>query len=258
MGEREPEAGTRQAREREFHDRLYAEGGRERLGPLYSVVDRSKKMYQERVEGLARDADLLEIGCGRGGYAFDVAPRAKHVTGIDISPIADHQAQAEAAELGVEGRTTFETMDAEALRFPDSSFDVVFGSGVLHHLNLNKVLPELARVIRPHGVGVFHEPLGHNPVINWFRNRTPELRSPDEHPLVRQDLDSVEAYFSTVKTEFFHLLEMAAVPVRRYPRAFRSATALLGRLDKSSFNRVPSLKYQAWFVILQFEDPIAT
>jgi hypothetical protein len=36
----------------------------------------------------------------------------------------------------------------------------------------------------PAGWALFSEPLGHNPLVNWYRNRTPEQRTEDEHPLL--------------------------------------------------------------------------
>jgi ubiquinone/menaquinone biosynthesis C-methylase UbiE len=75
----------------------------------------------------------------------------------------------------------FDVMNAEELEFEDAAFDVIFGSGIIHHLDVPRAYSELARVLAPGGSAVFVEPLGHNPLIRVFRNRTPELRTPDEH-----------------------------------------------------------------------------
>ena len=83
----------------------------------------------------------------------------------------------------------------------DDSFDLVCGSGILHHLDLPAAMRELARVLRPSGRAVFMEPLGHNPAINAFRNRTPELRTPDEHPLLGKDLKLCRRYFGSVEVK---------------------------------------------------------
>ena len=37
--------------------------------------------------------------------------------------------------------------------------------------------------MKPSAGALFIEPLGHNPVINLYRRRTPEQRTVDEHPL---------------------------------------------------------------------------
>lgn len=40
----------------------------------------------------------------------------------------------------------------------------------------------------------FSEPLGHNPIINWYRNRTPEMRTEDEHPLLIKDIEFAKIF----------------------------------------------------------------
>ena len=97
--------------------------------------------------------------------------------------MAIEQAIEHARAEGLEDRLTFRVMDAEQLEFADDSFNLVCGSGVLHHLDLNRAYAEVARVLEPTGIGVFEEPLGHNPAINAYRRRTPEMRTVDEHPL---------------------------------------------------------------------------
>ena len=50
--------------------------------------------------------------------------------------------------------------DAQALTFPDHSFDIVISSETLEHIpNLDKALEEIARVLRPGGEHVFTIPL---------------------------------------------------------------------------------------------------
>ena len=66
---------------------------------------------------------------------------------------------------------SFLVMDAESMKFEDKTFDVVYGSGILHHLNIDKAYRELARVLKPDGVAIFIEPLGHNPLINLYRKK---------------------------------------------------------------------------------------
>lgn len=49
-------------------------------------------------------------------------------------------------------------MSAEALDFPDASFDIVSMSGALHHLeHLDQVISEFRRVLKPGGYGVLQE-----------------------------------------------------------------------------------------------------
>jgi ubiquinone/menaquinone biosynthesis C-methylase UbiE len=49
--------------------------------------------------------------------------------------------------------------------YADSSFDAVYGSSVLHHLDLDRALAEVFRVLRPGGRCVFAEPNILNPQV---------------------------------------------------------------------------------------------
>jgi SAM-dependent methyltransferase len=57
-----------------------------------------------------------------------------------------------------EGRITFAGLDAMNLPFPDGSLDVVYGSGIVHHLpDVGRFIAEVARVLRPGGRAVFRD-----------------------------------------------------------------------------------------------------
>ena len=55
--------------------------------------------------------------------------------------------------------------NAEHLPYADASFDAVYGSSVLHHLDLDRALAEVLRVLRPGGRCVFTEPNILNPQV---------------------------------------------------------------------------------------------
>jgi len=73
-------------------------------------------------------------------------------------------------------------MNAEQMAFADDTFDMVFGHSVLHHTDLRLTRGETYRILKTGGIGVFVEPLGHNPLVNLFRRLTPHWRTPAERP----------------------------------------------------------------------------
>jgi SAM-dependent methyltransferase len=252
------EAGTqtRLENERAFHNARFAERAEDPRGHLdkfYDAVGDAFAAHAAILRERGRGADVLEYGCADGSLALEelrVPGFAKSFHGIDISDAAIDRARERAAALGF-ANARFDRMNAEAMDFPDACFDVVYGRGIIHHLRLDAAFPEIARVLRPGGLALFAEPLGHNPVLNWYRNRTPDLRTADEHPLVRDDFALARRHFTKVEASFHGLTTLAAVPLRRSaigPFAF-GAFRGLDRLLLS----LPGLRWQAWYALLRLE-----
>ena len=100
---------------------------------------------------LSPEAHVLDIGCGIGSDAFALADRVGprgFVTGVDFSETLIAE-----AIRRLEGRNVaFEVGDAQALRFPEHSFDAVRTERMLMHVPDAKLaLSEMARVLRAGG-----------------------------------------------------------------------------------------------------------
>ncbi|MCL2387130.1 MAG: class I SAM-dependent methyltransferase, partial [Defluviitaleaceae bacterium] len=91
----------------------------------------------------------------------------------------------------------FMVMDANKLEFEDESFDVVFGAGILHHLDFDKAVQEIKRVLKKDGFCFFIEPMGSNPIGRIVRKRTPQARTIDEKPLENHEISLLKKHFKT-------------------------------------------------------------
>jgi SAM-dependent methyltransferase len=249
-------------REAAFHDALAAASDGRPADRFYAINERSWTCYCEtlirevRLRSQSRPARVLEYGCGIGGYSSRMlAEHGFGSTGIDISPLSVRAArEAAAAEFpGIE--LDYQVMNAEELDFPDESFDVVCGNGILHHLDLDRAYGQVARVLAPTGIAVFTEPLGHNPLINLYRRLTPEQRTSDEHPLRMCDLRRARSYFGEVDSTHFHLLGLLAIPFSG-SRGFDSLLGLLDRADRVVLGRRSPFRRYAWFSVLRFARPL--
>ncbi len=102
---------------------------------------------------LERGAHVLDIGCGMGADAFDLADRVgPHglVTGVDFSETLIAEAIRRLGSRNVSA--TFEVGDAQALRFPQHAFDAVRTERMLMHVpDAQMALSEMAPVLRPGG-----------------------------------------------------------------------------------------------------------
>jgi ubiquinone/menaquinone biosynthesis C-methylase UbiE len=108
-----------------------------------------------RLARLAPGEAVLDVGCGTGTLAIAAKRQvgaAGKVQGIDASPEMLARAARKARRAGVD--VAFSTAPAQALPFPDASFDAVLTSVMLHHLPRParaQCAGEMRRVLKPGG-----------------------------------------------------------------------------------------------------------
>ncbi len=243
-------------RERQFHDDRYSDDRREQqVGKFYSITGSITRAYKEKILAGSSNARVIEYGCGTGSYTSTIAKSdAKLVTGIDISPVAIELAQEQAVDQKLGDKVNFRVMNAENLEFDESSYDLICGSGILHHLDLNLATDSIVRTLKPEGKAIFIEPLGHNFLINLYRRLTPDIRSEDEHPLLNKDLKAIESNFKRSKIHYFYLTSLAASFIAKKP-GFKILLNICQVLD-SILLKLPGIKQQAWMVLIELEQPI--
>lgn len=222
----------------------------------YSAERKSVDLVEDFLRQRCPGSKVLDYCCGNGDDTVKMATfGAWEAVGIDISDVGIEHGRRRAQQEGVADRTKFFVMDAEKMGFEDDSFDVIKAYGCLHHLDLDKAFSELARVLKPGGVIICTEALGHNPLIHLYRKMTPHLRTPWEvdHLLQKKSLRKAEAWFGEVHPQFFHLATLFAVPLRRFG-FFPRLLALLEAVD-SVMLRLPVIKWQAWQVVFTLAQP---
>jgi SAM-dependent methyltransferase len=103
---------------------------------------------------LAPGDAVLDIGCGAGVdslVAGHLVGAGGRVVGLDVTPAMIERARAHQARLGL-NHVTFQVGEAEALTFPDATFDAIISNGVFNlTLNKEKALKETHRVLKPGG-----------------------------------------------------------------------------------------------------------
>ena len=204
-----------------------------------------------------KGAVALDYCCGNGEVAIEMAKRgASKVLGIDISSVAIENARSLAKKAGVDAVCEFKVMDAEHTEFADGTFDVIHEYGALHHLDLPAAFTELSRILKPEGRLVCTEALRHNPLIHWYRKRTPHLRTgwEVEHILGFPEIKSGRKYFASLNLRTFHLAALAAVPFRKV-FLFEPLLGLLNLMDRALLY-LPFLRRMAWVAVVEYRRPI--
>ncbi|HEV2217127.1 MAG TPA: class I SAM-dependent methyltransferase [Candidatus Dormibacteraeota bacterium] len=102
----------------------------------------------------ARPGSVLDVATGTAGVAIEIASRSEAtVTGVDISEPMLRRGRERVNARGLDGRVALEAGRAEALRYPDESFDAVSFTYLLRYVaDPATTMKELARVLRPGGV----------------------------------------------------------------------------------------------------------
>lgn len=126
--------------------------------------DRKAKTYHDLAGGITREAarflldaaqagpgaQLLDVACGPGYGAGYASRRGVHAIGVDFAP-----GMVREARKNFPG-TDYREGDAEALSFPDQSFDAVICSfGLMHFSAPERAISEALRVLKPGGRYVF-------------------------------------------------------------------------------------------------------
>lgn len=229
--------------EADFHDARINTPDEHRLGYVYRSVADVYSFCTPPDD--AMHGSILELGCFRGDEALALHDRGfpGSYAGIDISPASIEHCQ----HLGLPAGMTFSVDDANVLEtVDDASVDYAFGNGVLHHLDLPRFAPALARKLAPQGRARFIEPAQGNLPLRLFRRLTPTLRTPDEYPFDSDSIALLRRYFEVSvrhKALLRPILPMLAFNSRA---AIRLASKLDDRLLRLRF-----LQGQAW--LLQIE-----
>jgi ubiquinone/menaquinone biosynthesis C-methylase UbiE len=97
------------------------------------------------------DDVVLDVCCGPGTLALDIAPYVAQVTGLDLTPAILDQARAAQDGRGTKN-VAWREGDVYALPFADGAFSLVMSSAAFHHMtDPRAAFAELARVCRSGG-----------------------------------------------------------------------------------------------------------
>ncbi len=113
-------------------------------------------MDKLRIE-LSGKKKILDIATGSGGFVHLLTSEFDDyntIIGIDNNSKSIEMA----SKYFTDERVKFENMDAKSLDFEKGQFDVVSLSNSLHHFsNIDVIIGEMERVLKPGGILIFNE-----------------------------------------------------------------------------------------------------
>lgn len=255
--------------EEAFHD-AWAAGARVEDVALDAMFEGCTALEHRQILGRLGDLRgrrLLDVGAGLGEASVYFAKRGAEVTASDVSGGMLEFAGRLAAHHGARIATV--QAPADALPFPDDSFDIVYIANALHHVaDVPAAVGELRRVLRPGGTFVSIDPIAYNPAINVYRRMAMGVRTEDEHPLRRADVAAIRGMFAASEARMFWLLALALFAKfylidrvdpnadRYWKRIFRVEREIrwwfrpLAAMDDILLRLVPPLRWWCWNVVV--------
>ena len=198
-------------REKEFHNKLQSKSKGRFENIFYKALSNAWNDFYNFLASYAKNCEVLDYGCGVGPLIEKVIQfNPKRITGIDISEVSISKAKEKFKDFN--SKVELSVDNCEKTKFYDNKFDLVYGLGILHHLETSKCIAEISRILKPGGILLFIEPLGTNPLINFYRILTPNSRSKDEHPLVSKDFEIIKSKFNIIKLKYYGFLTLIFFP----------------------------------------------
>jgi ubiquinone/menaquinone biosynthesis C-methylase UbiE len=178
--------------------------------------------------GVGQGSRVLEVGCGTANYARAIAQETRgELYGIDPHAAMIEQALAAGGEIAMDLREG----SAEAIPFPDSTFDAIYSVDVIHHVQgRTAYAAEALRVLKPGGsfltaTDSTDDIRGRIPLSTYF----PETVPPEltRYPAIDEQLTELRnAGFTELATEAV-AYEYALVDIAPYEARAFSALRLI-------------------------------
>jgi SAM-dependent methyltransferase len=198
---------------------------------------------------------ILEIGCGTGNVALNLAKQRAVVDACDVSEeaIAICRRRAQHNELS---NVEFHAKSFEDVELPENYFDAVVGTMILHHIDIPAAADKIVRLLKPGGLGLFAE-WKEYPIVDWVR-RTAFLRdvfppggvqgyaTEFERKLSRDDLDAIRRRFPDMTLAYRYCL---CGKVQYFSPAW---AARLEPLDYRMLKTLPALQRFTDGVVIKF------
>jgi len=167
------------------NERERSESGRELdFAPRRVKWDETVRLIREFAGVKATDR-VLDIACGEGILAFEVARHCAYLAGVDISESMVALASERAIEAGAQN-VSFQVGDAVNLQFADDTFDRVFCRLGIHHFpHPAEAIGEMVRTLKSPGYLIVADIVSsEDPAWREAHNRIERARDPSHHEML--------------------------------------------------------------------------
>jgi ubiquinone/menaquinone biosynthesis C-methylase UbiE len=245
---------ARVGHEQEFFDHVASQQGEDySIRTDYSAALKFAHIEESQLNGMR----VLDCGAGLGHLAVWLAMKGAHVTAIDVSPKSLEVLSKRALHHGVSQNIASRLLPIEQIDYESASFDLAVGEFILHHVMLDKCMPQIRRVLRPGGKALFLETSAANKVLMFFRTHIigrlgiPKMQDEIEYPLTPRDVEYIDKVFEGgCKVHYvpYTFLRMLDSHVFRHKIRFVSWLLLTG--DRLIYRYLPFMRKYSYVMLL--------
>lgn len=214
--------------------------------------------YAYSLLGRLEGKKLLDYGAGDGWNTICFAKAKANVTAMDISEKGVELIKKKASANSVNEYVHAEVQNCYGTTFESNTYDIIYGGGILHHLDVEAAGKEVSRILHPGGVAVFFEPIRDTKIMDYvkavvffFLRRKALKETEHEAPITTTKIHSLEQYFNVVRFRYFNILTSASLLVKSEILRW-----ILLRVDYFLIEYIPGFKRLGRAVVIELREPI--
>ena len=201
------------------------------MGQSVHVYEHVHKTHQEWMSNI-QDSRVLDLGCFAGNaLSIWIAEHCAEYVGIDLSEQATQFLDTKLRELKLRNAHAYK-QDFLDNAYPDNHFDVIYAHAVLHHFkDIDTLLKELHRVLKPDGVVISFDPMMTEPLNRIARVLYRPLQTDKdwEWPFTYKTFQHIQRYFEITNMQGFMGMVKLGFPFQLLPGLKRIGRAVATR-----------------------------
>jgi len=177
--------------------------------PIADASRRTVETMAEKLGNISANARILDIGSGYGGAARYLAGKfGCKVDCLNLSEAENKRNIEKNQAAGLDNLVNVYTGNFESLPFSDNTYDFIWcQDAILHSDQKEKVLTEVARVLKPGGEFIFTDPMQGD-------DTDPKTLTPVLQRIHLKEMGSVKKYRDITKKLGFEVIDIEEMPER--------------------------------------------
>jgi len=218
------------------------------------LVMRKKAVdYSMKLMGELKNKKFLEVGVGSGKQAMFFASKGLFYYGVDISDSSIDIIKSKFKRFGLKGN--LQLGNSEKLAFKDKTFDRVYFNSLIMHVDHEKTILEISRVLKKGGSLVFLEPMSSNPFLWVYRTFFSKYDKLKPDYFRYDEISKYSKFFSKFFHKEFYLfstLFLLVFSIFKNKNCYVSIVNFFENFDRLLITILPFFNRFCWVSVVRF------